>query len=268
MQAKNAPRDLSILPYMDPVDEIAARLDRIVGGKDRTNAEIRRHYHGSAHAHLGLTLPTQRKALKKGYSFTHLPITAQVKHWDRVWRDGQHFEVMNQAALWLASLRDPGDLLACWPTAKGWIGRCDNWAHSDTLSAGYTRMLEADTGRTRVYPMLQQWNRARDPWKRRQSIVSLIYYHSPKRTPPKPNEVLPLVETLLDDVDIYVQKGVGWTLREAYNAYPDHTGPFIDRHATALSAIAYSAATEKHSRAEREQFKARRRDARLQKRSR
>lgn len=236
-------------------------IDR-VGGVSRTNAEIRRHYHGSIIQHLGLTLPTQRAALGEGYSFSSLPARRQVKQWDRVWKEAEWFETMSQAAIWLSGLRDPADLLACWPTAKGWITRCDNWAHSDLLSSAYSRMLEADTDRSRVYPTLQKWNRARCPWKRRQSIVSLIYYHTPKRTPPKPGEVLPLVEALLGDEDVYVQKGVGWTLRESYNAFPDQAGPFIDEYVTALSSIAFSAATEKHAKPHKQKLKAQRRAAR------
>ncbi|XAL98544.1 DNA alkylation repair protein [Phycisphaeraceae bacterium D3-23] len=247
---------------MHEVEEVFARLDTLVGGPARTNAQIRRDYHGSTIPHLGLTLPTQRQALKQGYSFSHLPAKQQVKRWDRVWRDAKWFETMSQSAIWLSALRDTADLLACWPTAKGWITRCDNWAHSDLLSSAYSRMLEADNDRSKVYPTLTKWNASKNPWHRRQSIVSLIYYHSPNRTPPKPREVLPLVETLLHDDDVYVQKGVGWTLRESYNAFPKQAGPFIDKHATALSSIAYSAATEKHPKAHKEQLKAKRKAAR------
>ncbi|MEM9415374.1 MAG: DNA alkylation repair protein [Planctomycetota bacterium] len=247
---------------MERVEEVFARLDALVGGKARSNREIRREYHGSTIPHLGLTLPTQRQALKQGYSFSDLPARQQVRQWDRVWRDAKWFETMSQAAIWLSALRDPADLLACWPTAKGWITRCDNWAHSDLLSSAYSRMLEADTDRSRVYPTLVKWNTSRNPWHRRQSIVSLIYYHTPKRTPPKHTEVLPLVEALLDDQDVYVQKGVGWTLRESYNAFPKQAGPFIDKHVTSLSSIAYSAATEKHPKTHKEQLKAIRKAAR------
>lgn len=241
---------------------IRQRLFDLAGRKARTVAPFRQKYHGSTVPHLGLTLPVQRQALKQGYAFSGLPARRQVKVWDRVWRTGELFEEMNQAALWLATLRDPAELLACWPTARGWIVRCDNWAHSDTLSAAYSRMLEADTDRSRVYPTLLKWNAARGPWKRRQSIVSLIYYHSRTRTPPKPGEVLPLVEALLGDEDVYVQKGVGWTLREAYNAFPRQAGAFIDKHATAISSTAFSAAVEKHPQPHKDELKAQRRAAR------
>ncbi|MFI4859965.1 MAG: DNA alkylation repair protein [Phycisphaerales bacterium JB063] len=241
---------------MSEVEEVYRRLVDLAGGPARTNAQIRREYHGSSIPHLGLTLPTQRRALKQGYSFSGLPAKQQVKRWDGVWREASWFETMSQAALWLSMLRDPADLLACWPTAKGWIEQCDNWAHSDLLSSAYTRMLEADTERAKVYPTLVKWNTSQNPWHRRQSIVSLIYYHTPRRAAPRPSEVLPLVESLLHDEDVYVQKGVGWTLRESYNAFPKQAGPFIDKHATALSSIAYSAATEKHPKAHKDKLKA------------
>ncbi len=43
----------------------------------------------------------------------------------------------------------------------------------------------------------------------------------------------------------YVQKAVGWALREIYNIYPVKCLSYQHKNLAAISAITYSAATEK-----------------------
>ena len=62
---------------------------------------------------------------------------------------------------------------------------------------------------------------------------------------PKPQEVVPLLEKLLDDPHVYVQKGVGWTFRELFNAYPALARKLLKKHIYRISGIAWQAATEK-----------------------
>ena len=53
------------------------------------------------------------------------------------------------------------------------------------------------------------------------------------------------VEPLLDDVEYYVQKADGWTLREIYNVYPEEMTAFFKTRCLAIQPTAWSAATEK-----------------------
>ena len=49
----------------------------------------------------------------------------------------------------------------------------------------------------------------------------------------------------MDDKEYYVQKGIGWALREASNVYYDYTLDFIMQHIKEIKPAAYSAAIEK-----------------------
>ena len=241
---------------VDPVTEVEAAMGALVDAKARRDAAQRAHYHGSKHPHLGLTLPVQRRRLEAGYSFSGSPLPARLKIWTRVWWEAPHFEAKSQAMLFAKTIRASADLGRAWPTLRDWVGGVESWPHSDGLSAFYARALEAHPAP--VYPTLARWNRARNPWKRRQSIVSLIYYASARATVLPVRRLLPLVEALLGDPDVYVQKGLGWTLREIGNCYPDAHRGFLDEHITRLSPIAFSAATEKLTRAQKTPYKARR----------
>ncbi len=241
---------------VDPVAEVEAAMGALVDAKARRDAAQRAHYHGSRHPHLGLTLPVQRRRLEAGYSFSGAPLPARLKIWTRIWREAPHFEAKSQAVLFAETIRTSADFVRAWPTLRDWVGGVDSWPHSDGLSAFYARALEAHPGR--VYPTLVTWNRARNPWKRRQSIVSLIYYARARASVLPAGRLLPLVEALLGDPDAYVQKGLGWTLREIGNVYPQAHRSFLDSHITRLSSIAFSAATEKLTRAQKAPYKARR----------
>lgn len=59
------------------------------------------------------------------------------------------------------------------------------------------------------------------------------------------NKILPLISNLLQDEEYYVQKGVGWSLRELHNVYPEKTYDWLRKNIQNISSIAFSAATEK-----------------------
>ena len=245
------------------VAEVEAHLVKAAKAVPEGQAALRQHYHGATLPHLGLTLPEQRGLFRRGYGFSRRAPREQLAVWDAVWHRGRFHETRSQALFFGQSIKDPDTLARFWPTLRDWVDEVGDWPHSDNLSAIYVRILEAHPGE--VYPVLKRWNRARNPWQRRQSIVSLLYYSAMRANPLPADRILPLVARLIGDPDRFVQKGVGWTLRECHDLYPEATLTFIEDRIVDLSAIAFSAATEKLDRATKAPLKAARARARRKK---
>lgn len=209
-----------------------------------------------------LKVPGQRKIAKKGFSFARERSPQELlETWSWIYSNTDVFEVRSQAILFYEKHEaDIAMLKAVWPRLKGWATELNNWAHSDGLSSLYAQTLEHDDAL--VYPTLVEWNRARNPWLRRQSIVSLLYYAAAREKILPAAKMFPLVEALVDDPEFYVQRGVGWTLRELGNVYRKDTDRFLDKHITRLSSIAFSAATEKVTAARKATLKRARKAAR------
>ena len=235
------------------LSEVEARLVERAQGIPRHDAEKLRVYHGSAVPHLGLPVPTQRTALRGRYSFSKLPVAEQLPIWDAVWRRGHYYETKCQALYYCAALRRRDDLVRAWPIVLSWIDLVDNWDSSDELSAIYSRILEVLP--EEVYPVLCRWNRSKNPWERRQSLLALLYYSRSRCSVLPAAKVFPLIERLVDDKDRFVQKALGWTLREALAPYPEETAAFIEKYAMRLSAIAFAEAASKLPPAARARLK-------------
>lgn len=204
---------------------------------------------------LGIRLPHLRTIYKKGFSFSDKSHEVQSKIWNNIWQKSLVHEVM-QLPLFYFEKRKHTLTLKDWELLKTWISRIDGWEHSDLLSKIYSFLLELFP--TQIYPTLKQWNRSPNPWKRRNSIVPLILYASPKRKYLPSSKILPLVKTLLKDADPYVQKAVGWTLRECHTLYPKETLMFFHTHIHTLSAAAFSYATERLTVKEKQLLKQKR----------
>jgi 3-methyladenine DNA glycosylase AlkD len=99
----------------------------------------------------------------------------------------------------------------------------------------------------KAYAQLKKWNKDQDLWKRRQSVVSLLYYSLTKKVHLPFSKIEKLVTPLLTDKEYCVQKGVGWTLREMYTVYPEETFPYFVKHIKSISSIAFTIAIEKTS---------------------
>lgn len=202
--------------------------------------------------------PAWRAAYKKGYSFSALPFEEQLEIWSYIWKNaGNGYWTRIQPVFFCETFMTKKEkLVASWETLRHWQDDVDHWGYCDSLSKIYTKTLELLPAE--VYAQLVKWNTDKDLWKRRQSLVSLLYYSRTKKIVLPYGDIIRLIDPLLEDEEYYVQKGVGWALREVNNVYPKETGKFLDQHIRRISAIAFTAATEKIDAAVKEKLKQKR----------
>lgn len=217
-------------------------------------------YIGTKHKVLGIDAPLQRQLAKDAYGI------AEQSDWNEiinsVYTASNIFEVKN-AALYIADKMNKKHQQELYAILPEWIDYTDNWAHSDTLSKFYKGFLESEKFKPSFIKTIKEWNNDANLWKRRQSLVSLYYYARSKKSFLPYKETERLIHNLIDDKEYFVQKGLGWTLRESYNVYPKETFNYISQHASKISSTAFSAAVEKMSTKQKEVLKTKRKSSRL-----
>lgn len=105
---------------------------------------------------------------------------------------------------------------------ESWISRISSWADHDAL-AHYLLgpMLALDPTRAKRAFL---WAKSANRWHRRAACVAFIQGTRQKLFFP---EILRLSNSLLEDEDDMVQKGLGWLLRETAKADPKRTIPYL-----------------------------------------
>lgn len=214
-------------------------------------------YIGTSYELIGLSSPRQKDIFKKGFSFSQLPMEKQLEIWDGLWKTSGQHEIMNLALLFVGKNRSSFTASLLWDTVRSWVEQIDNWAHSDGLSSVYAHLLEMEP--ELVYGQYEIWNRSANPWERRQSIVGLFYYSKMRKVHLSLQKAKAMLIPLLPDEDYFVQKGVGWTIREMGNVFPEETRSFLVEHLGAISPVAFTAAIEKMGEAQKQALKQARR---------
>jgi 3-methyladenine DNA glycosylase AlkD len=200
-------------------------------------------------------VPAHRQASKYQYSFFASPFEQQLAIWDRLWHNMDDYWVRVHAFFFLErNIKTPGALQKMWPVIMTWQDQVNDWPLCDALAKIYTKVLVVAPGE--VYSRLKKWNTDSDIWKRRQSVVSLLYYSRTKKQYLSFAKIRRLITPLLKDKEYYVQKGVGWALRELYTVYPRETIPYLTRHIKLISSIAFPIAIEKMSTPAKDKLKA------------
>lgn len=200
------------------------------------------------------TAPAHRKLFKQGYSFSKLPSSEQIIIWEYIWKNASDFWAGGHAFLFLESkMKDREFLSQSWNTIKHWQKTVDNWGFCDGLAKIYTKTLEVIPDE--VLPQLEKWNKSANLWNRRQSVVSLLYFSRTKKVVLPFGTIIKLIDKLLSDKEYYVQKGVGWALKETYQVYPKETLKYMEKSIKKISSIAFSPATEKLNKEDKEKLK-------------
>lgn len=207
---------------------------------------------------IGFSVPKLKSILKKEFLFTDEDTSIKkLSYWDDVWKNSVYFESMSLALYFYHGRQlSKNEFIKI----KSWINRCSCWEHSDNLSKIYAQIVEDNP--TWILPTLEEWNRSSNLWKKRQSVVSLIEYSRKRKTVLPFKKLIQFIEPLLGDEEYYVQKGLGWTMREIYNIYPDKMLKFFDKNLTKISPLAYSAATEKLDKKCKQKFNTKRKNSR------
>jgi hypothetical protein len=200
-------------------------------------------------------VPLHRRESKRIYSFSAWPFADQLAIWDELWRGHNGFWIKVHAFFFLERhLKKETELLEMWPVIVKWQDSVDDWGLCDALAKIYTKILEIDE--PAIYMQLKAWNAEPDLWKRRQSVVSLLYYSRTKKRFLPFNQIEQLIHPLLADKEYYVQKGVGWSLRELRNVCPGETFAWLKTHIRLVSSIAFTIALEKIGDDARSELKA------------
>lgn len=234
-------------------------LAAYVGGKFREDLVDEEK---SKLTYVGLTVPTTKQIFKEGFSFAKMRVdkpkdqeeeinSNQFKIWNFIFNQSEIFEVKSLALMHFRNL--PEDfLIKELQDVRRLVDKVDNWAHSDELSHIYARLLEHSP--KTIWPLLKDWNKSDNLWHRRQSLVGMLNYASQRKSVPQTTHMLKMIQNLLEDSSFYVQRGVGWSLREVYNVDPKAQVEFVKKHLMKISAIAWSAAGEKYPLALRKQL--------------
>lgn len=199
-------------------------------------------------------IPTHRRASRRVYAFSGLPFTLQLAIWDELWHSQNNFWIRLHAFFFLERhVNKSAELREMWPVVVHWQKQVDDWGLCDALAKVYTKILEVMPGE--VYEQLSQWNRSESLWMRRQSVVSLLYYSRTKKQYLAFGQIKQLIENLLTDHEYYVQKGIGWALRELYTVYPEKTLGWLKRRISKISSIAFTTCIEKMDAVTKAQLK-------------
>lgn len=228
------------------LNEVEAKIKKLPRSK-RPEKWAAKNYVGGGQSSLhflDITSPVSWEAFQKGYSFSKLPAKDQWRIWDYIWKNSKIYDVLSHSIAWV-STRQNLDMHKYEKMLLGWVNKIDNWAHSDEMSDFYSLMLEKNS--KRFLPIFKKWAKSKKPWLRRQSIVGLLFYSRKRKKVLPVKTILNFIEKQIDDDHFYVQKGVGWALRESWNVYPKQTFAYLKKNAHRIPPAGWTAATEKLS---------------------
>jgi 3-methyladenine DNA glycosylase AlkD len=158
---------------------------------------------------------------------------------EELWRSG-YLEETGIACIWsynVCKLYKPKDI----KVFERWINNyVTNWASCDTLCNHSVGTL------IEMYPerisYLKKWTKSQNRWVRRASAVSLII---PARKGLFLDDIFEIANSLLIDGDDMVQKGYGWMLKSASQAYQKAVFNYIVKHKAVMPRTSLRYAIEK-----------------------
>lgn len=207
---------------------------------DPARAEAMAAYHKVARRYLGVPVP-QIEALAQGWR-AGCTLPERVALAAGLWESDVH-EARVAAAKLLTQARIRPDDGPVWALIAGWAEEFDGWALADHAAVAGGKRLVADPGRL---DRVEGWLGHPNLWTRRATLVMTLPWT--RLTHPKPAEtavrlrVLGWAARLADERDWFLQKAVGWWLRDLSRHAPELTRAWLDAHGDRLKGFARSEA--------------------------
>jgi len=235
---------------------------RVTAERTKLAAAIRRHgkpggdawlqhYVGSPVPVRGMSVP-QMRANVAAFRKEHTDITAkELNALAAALRKGASFEEKTLAVSLLEAYPRILDA-ASWRLLDRWVDDSVGWGMCDSIGAGpIATMVHGDPAKFRE---ILAWTKSPNPWRRRVALYALRDYVVAKEL----DKPFRLIERLLYDEELWVQRAVGTWLRECWKRDRRRTEAFLRAHARGLPRVVITVATERAPKAFRTELRARR----------
>lgn len=154
-------------------------------------------------------------------------LTGALRFSRALWQAGVH-ESKTSAILIVAECERMFDDRV-WDLGRNWLDQIDNWGHCDGIAPCLLAPFVQSSRhkhRSRRREVLR-WTKNLNPWVRRGALLTSL---RTIRTDKEHEFVLALSGRLIADDDYFVQKGLGWMLRECAHHNPREVISFIQLH--------------------------------------
>lgn len=210
-----------------------ARASALIAELQRAGTRLRavneKRYLKSQATFYGVTVPRTR-SIARSYASTlreERNLAGALQLAATLWADGAHESRMS--AMFVVCECSPFYDDRVWTLGAGWLGDIDNWALCDGIGPGMLAPF-VQTCREKHRSRRQEvvrWTRSANPWVRRGALLATM---ASTRHDHEWEFLARVALPLIEDPDYFVQKGLGWMLRESAHHNPREVITFIQAH--------------------------------------
>lgn len=213
-----------------------AALERLRRSADPAKAVQSAKYHRARRVCLGVPNPVLTVLAQEWRRTVSLPDRLVLA--DGLWSSDIH-EARVLAAKLLEQARIRPDDVGAWNLIQSWVPDFDAWAIADHVCMAGQKRLVAQPSRVEA---VEVWVGSDQMWTRRAALVITLPWarvRSPSAGDLAIRErVLGWCEALVPDQAWFIQKAIGWWLRELSSRDPDRVRAFLAGHGGGLKAFA------------------------------
>lgn len=192
-------------------------------------------YHKAPREYLGIAVP-QITDLANAWR-AELDVPGRVALADALWQTDIHEARIAAAKLLTQARLRPDD--AAWGLIAGWVPTFDAWAIADHACDAGQRRLVADPSRIDA---VEGWTTSDHMWTRRAALVITLPWAKLNFLKPEDaairERVLGWAAGYTQDKDWFIQKAVGWWLRDLSRHDAGRVRQFLDEHGQNLKGFA------------------------------
>lgn len=207
---------------------------------DEAKAAEMAAYHKAARVYLGVAVPVIDE-LARGWR-ADLDLDARIELARQLWLSDIHEGRIAAAKLLVQARIRPDD--AVWRLIAGWVPEFDAWAIADHVMKAAERRLVAAPERL---DEVEGWLDHPNFWVRRAALVGTLpwtHIRNPKAADlAQRARILGWLERLADDREWFIQKAIGWWLRDLSRHDPQAVQDWLDAHGARLKPFARREAT-------------------------
>jgi 3-methyladenine DNA glycosylase AlkD len=212
-----------------PLASIEALLIQALRARaDPKRAEWEKAYQKSGWEHWGVALPGMDAAIKE--TLGGLKQDEALELCRRLWREPVWDLKIVAGRILARKAIEPDEKV--WRFVSERLADLDGWAVADNLAMAGSRCLIAEPGRLDA---VEAWTDSPHLWTRRAALVFTLPWTKEKRDPER---MLGWAARLAEDRQWFIQKAVGWWLRELSKHDPKRVRRFLKEHGPKLTGVA------------------------------